>query len=537
MHEGCYIQVIVPLRLEWIPWYKAPRPVTAGTRVEVVFAHRKYTGVVLKASDAPEIDSSKVQGIIRIQDDLAPISPEELEFWEFLSSYYLCTLGEVYKAAYPAGKIRSEQKAANILDRLRQRLAVREEALTKKHKDSVRERLEAERDAIASQIEALTKLPVTADGTAKTKAPKPILMTGGGRIEEYLKLCRNTVEQGLNALVLTPEIAAGEQLADIFENAFPGQVHNVNSHITEARRRRIAEDVRCFGAQIVIGARSSLFLPFSRLGLIIVENEQDILFKQTEPAPRYNARDAAVMLGRIHGAGVVLGAPSPSLESYHNALLGKYEMRDTRSAAAPMEIIDVSAERRKNGMVGPLSRKLLSEAASAGGAVALVRRWENPEELAELAGRLLPGVQVDIFTLSQARLSDLRQYSLLAVLQADALFPEDDFRADERAVQALAMLREQCCGAMVVQTAKADHPVFSSFGSIYPRLLEERKSFGLPPFTRLVDTDFGGHKERIALPSDRTLIKRKQEIWERAAAFSKKSGGRARITIDVDPIV
>lgn len=536
MFGDCFIQVIVPLRLEWIPWYRAPKPVEPGTRVSVIFARRHYTGVVLKSGSAPEIDSGKVQDIVRIQDELSPVSPEELQFWEFLSGYYLCTLGEVYKAAYPAGKILSEQKAANIMERLRQRLMVREEALSKKHKDSVRERLEAERDAIKSQIEALTKIPDPRVNSAGTPG-KPALLTGGGRTEEYLKLCRATVERGLNALVLTPEIAAGEHLTSVFEEAFPGQVHSVNSHITEARRRKIAEDIRCFGGQIVVGARSALFLPFSRLGLIIIENEQDVLFKQTDPAPRYNARDAAVMLGRIHGAEVVLGTPSPSLESYHNALTGKYSARQTGRVAPPMTIIDIVAERRKNGMVGPFSRKLLDAAVKAHGPVALIRGWEKPDELLDLAGSLLKDIKTDIFTFPQARLADLRQYALVAVLQADALFPEEGFRADERAVQALALLQEQCGGRFIVQTAKPDHPVFSSHESIYPKLLEERRQFGLPPFTRLVDTDFGGRKERLSFVPDAELNNRKQELRARALAFEHRAGGRVRVTIDVDPIV
>jgi len=536
MHEGAFIQVVLPLRLEWIPWYRAPHPLEPGCRVSVVFARREYTGVVIGSGSSPEIDSSKIQDIIKVLDELSPISREELQFWTFLSDYYLCTIGEVYKAAYPAGKILSEQKAANIMDRLRQRLAVREEALSKKHKDSVRERLEAERNSIQAQIAALTKIPGDAERKASLSAPKPLLLTGGDRTEEYLRLCRESLGEGLNVFVLTPEIAAGEHLTAIFEEAFPGQVHSVNSHITEARRRKIAEDIRCFGGQLVVGSRSAIFLPFSRLGLIIVENEQDIFFKQTDPAPRYNTRDAAVVLGRIHGARVVLGTPSPSLESYHNAVTGKYILKHTGHPMPAMNIIDIAAERRKNGMIGPLSRKLLDAASRAGGPVALVRGWEKPDELLEIAAGHLEGVHTDILTLQQARLSDLRSYMLIAVLQADALFPEEGFRADERAVQALSMLREQCNGIFIVQTAKPNHPVFNNFDSIYPRLLEERREFGLPPFTRLIDTDFGGHKERLTLKADRSLVKKKQELRERAVAFEKKTGGRARVTIDVDPI-
>ena len=535
MSETYYIQVLVPLRLEWIPVYRCPRPVEAGTWVTVPLAHRNYSGVVLKAGVRPEVDSSRIQDVIEINEGLPPVTDAELRFWDFLSSYYLCTPGEVFKAARPAGKIRSEQKAANIQERLKQRLAVREEALTRKHKDSVRERLEAERDALKAQIDALTRVPQSAP--APMRPGKPLLLSGGGRTEEYIKECREILAKGFNALVLIPEIAAGEQLQERFEAEFSGQVHCVNSHPTDTHRRRIADDIRNFGSQIVIGTRSSLFLPFSRLGLIIVENEQDMLYKQTEPAPRYNARDAAVMLGRIHGARVILGSPSPSLESLHNAMGGKYLMRTTEASAPPLTLVDITAERRKGGMVDRISRKLLEAAARTEGPLALIRGWEKADELQQEVASLLPDRQVDIYTLPQARLTDLRPYAMVAVLQADALFQDGDFRADERVVQALAMLGEQCTGIFLVQTAKADHPVFSSPGTIVGQLMEERRKFRLPPFTRLIDTEFGGKKERLVLASDGTLARRKEELKERALAFEKKTGGRARVIIDVDPVI
>ena len=528
-----YIQVLVPLRLEWIPVYRASEPLEVGDRVTVPLSRKLYPGVVYRTGVRPDVDASKIQGITRIDHDLPAVSPEELRFWEFLAGYYLCTLGEVFKAAYPAGKVRSEQKAANIMERLRQRLAVREEALAKKHKDSVRERLEAERDALVQQIDALTKVPAAVP--SKPDPGKPVLLQGAHRTEEYIALCREAIAKGFNALVLIPEIAAGEQLQAVFEDTFPGQVHCVNSHLTDTRRRRIAEDVRCFGAQIVIGTRSSLFLPFSRLGLIIVENEHDQLFKQTDPAPRYNARDAAVVLGRIHSAAVVLGSAFPSLESQYNAAIGKYELKTISGATAGMTLVDIASERRKRGMVGRISRKLLEAARKAGGPVALIRGWEKPDELQDEITAL--GLDADIFTPQQAVLSDLRPYKLIAVLQADAMFPEGDFRADERALQTLATLREQCSGVFLVQTAKADHPVFSEPDTITRRLLEERRQFRLPPYTRLIDTDFGGHKERLTLLPDATLAVRKQELMERARGFEKKTGGRKRVTIDVDPIL
>ncbi len=535
MDEAFYIQVLVPLRLDWVPVYRCTCRLEPGTWVVVPLGHARYAGVVYRQVDGPGIDDGRVQDVIEVNYQVPAVTEAELSFWNFLASYYLCTVGEVFKAARPAGKVRSEQVAANIKQRLEQRLAVREEALSRKHRDNVRERLEAECASIKAQLNALTLLPV--DNAPKADPGKPVLLSGGGRTDEYIKLCRDALAAGLNVLVLIPEIAAGEQLQQVFEEEFSGQVHCVNSHLTDARRRRIAEDVRRFGSQIVIGPRSSIFLPFSRLGLIIVENEQDMLYKQTEPAPRYNARDAAVMLGRIHGAKVVLGTPYPSLESYYNALNGKYSLQNTSGKPSPMILIDVNAERRKSGMVGRFSRKLIEAAGRAEGEIALIRGWEKPDELLEEVSQLFPERKVDILTLSQARLSDLRRYSLVAVLQADALFPEGDFRADERVVQTLAMLGEQCSGAFLVQTGKADHPVFSSPQNILDRLLEERRRFNLPPYTRLIDTYFGGHKERESLAIDSSLQKRKNEIRERARAFEKKTSGRVRVIIDVDPIV
>ena len=534
MEECHYIQVIVPLRLAWVPCYRSGAALAPGRRVTVPVGARRYVGVVLRTVQTPDIPASRIQNIISVEDGLPDISPEELQFWEFLSSYYLCTIGEVYKAAYPSGKIRSEQTAADILARLRSRLAIREEALTRKHKDSVRERLEAERDDISSRIAALTRIPGASP--VKPAAPRPVLLIGGERTQSYIELCRSAVSQGLNVLVLIPEIAASEQLEAVFDEAFPGVTHRVNSHITDARRRAVAADIRKFGGQIVLGTRSSLFLPFSRLGLVIVEQEQDVFFKQTDPAPRYNARDAAVMLARIHGAAAVLGTPAPSLESLHNAQTGKYELRRTGPEPPAMTLIDISAERRKNGMLGRLSRKLIEAAAATSGPIALIRGWEKPDELLDNADKYLPGRVVDVLTLQEARLQDLGGYALIAVVQADALMNAGDFRANERALQAIAMLREGCRGVFVVQTAKSDHPVFGNPSEVYDRLLQERAQFGLPPFTRIVDTKCGSSSERIVLKPDGTLQTRKKHIMEKALELEKSSKGHLRTLIDVDPI-
>ena len=539
MDKGLYIQVLLPLRLSWTPWYLCPdSAIKRGDRVSVFFARRQYTGTVVLTAPSPEgVEPSKVRPIVKVERSIPPVSEEELEFWDFLAAYYLCTPGEVYKTACPAVRTKGEQGAANLLERLRSRLAIREEALTKKHRPNVTARLEAERNAIAVQIAEVEKslsAAIAGPGARKRAyaAPKPELLWGGGREEKYIELCREALSQGLNALVLVPEIAAGEMLGRRFEEAFPGQACRVDSRLGPGRRHRIEADLRSFGAQVIIGTRSALFLPFSRLGLIIVEDEQDIFYKQHEHAPRYNARDAAVMLARIHGARIVLGTPSPSLESLFNTEAGKYKLSRTPVQYCPLEIIDIQAERKKNGMKGAFSRKLLAGLSRAGGRIALVRGWEKEGELLEAASALLPGREVRCLSFQEARMEGLEDYAAVAVMQADFLLAKDDFRADEHAHQTISLLRELCCGTLYIQTERSSHPVFTEADTLYRKLLDERREFGMPPYTRIVELKTGGDTRRIILKPGPGMAAEKASILSKALAAEP----RVHTVIDVDPI-
>ena len=112
-----YVQVLLPLRLQWIPTYSAPTPLEPGRRVCVALSGRSYDGVVWRSLERPDLPPDRIQPVLSVRDDLPAVTPEELRFWEFLSAYYLCTLGEVYKAAFPLLKVRSERTAADILAR------------------------------------------------------------------------------------------------------------------------------------------------------------------------------------------------------------------------------------------------------------------------------------------------------------------------------------------------------------------------------------------------------------------------------------
>lgn len=504
-----YIQVLLPLKLQWIPTYSAPAPLEPGRRVCVSLSGRSYDGVVWRSLERPDLPEDRIQPILGVRDDLPAVTPEELRFWEFLSSYYLCTLGEVYKAAYPLLKVRSERTAADILARLRARLEKKEEQLARRHSERVAARLAAERDRLLAQIAACS--PKDASTAAKPVPGKPLVLTGAKRREAYLPALRETLAGGFQALVLTPEIAFCDKLEALLAPELGAALYGFHSGKTPVRRRQTAEVLRSGAPAVVLGTRSALFLPFRNLALVIVDEEQDPAYKQAEPAPRYNGRDAAVALAGIHGARVALGAAVPSLETLLNVRIGKYESRALPGTPVSAEVIDIAAERRKNGMVGSFSRKLIEAVRRTEGPVVLLRGWEKPEVLQEEAAALFPDRELSIRTLGALKREGAGAAALIAVLQADALVSREDFRGDERAAQIVGTLC-QFAPRIIIQTAV---PARFDGRRSADDLLEERRQFFYPPFSRIVEVrrqGDGAVQERHFLPRDRELAARKAEI-------------------------
>ncbi len=534
-----YIQVLLPVKLRWIPTYSSPVPLEPGRRVCVELGRHRYDGVVWRTLERPDLPPERIQGIVAVQDELPAVTAEELRFWEFLAGYYLCTLGEVYKAAYPLLKLRSEQTAADILARLRERLAKKEAQLAGKHGERVLARLTAERDALAAEIAEYFHAERSEASRSFGKPQddnKPLVLTAASRREEYLPALRETLAAGRQALVLTPEIAFCDRLEALLAPEFGAQLQVFHSGRTPVQRRAAAERLRRGAPTLILGTRSALFLPFRSLGLVVVDEEQDPAYKQADPAPRYHGRDAAIALAGIHGARVLLGAAVPSLETLLNVRLGKYALAgschpepaegSTSFDESPVEVIDLAAERRKNGLVGTFSRKLIEAIRQTDGPVLLIRGWEKPDPLQEEIAALFPEREILVRTLNALKREGAPDVALLAVLQADALVSRDDFRADERAAQLLGTLA-QFAPRVVVQTA-----VPARFdGSRGPdELLEERRQFGFPPYTRLVEVRRQGSGEVLA----RHFLARDRELAARKAALLAALPNGAYP--DVDPV-
>jgi primosomal protein N' (replication factor Y) len=680
MSEKTYIQVILPLRLEWEPVYFVPEGLSVGfgDRVIVNFAGKTYTAVVSSTDageEASRVDVERIKPISGTAELLQPITKEEIELWRKVSGYYLCTVGEVYKAAYPDWKIAEEKVKAR-------------KALRKKNAEAP---AEAEPDA-----EEITL--IQAQNTAYSeilgifKSGRPALLhgvTGSGKTEIYLKLAQETLARGRNVLYLVPEIALSRQLEERIAKAFPSQLRIFHSAETISRRLDTTEFIRN-NEYVLLGTRSAIFLPHRYLGLVIVDEENDTSYKQDNPAPRYNGRETAIMLAGIFKANVILGSATPSLESLYNCDVGRYgKVRLTQryydSPDSDVEIIDTIAERRKNGMVGDFSRKLIAHIQECLGrheqvlllrerrsyspivqceecgdipkcrncnvTLSLNKRADGSERLVchycgrvyEYTGRcskcggemkmigagtqkieeeareLFPDAviarldsdsaksskeekkiikdfsegKIDIIIGTQivAKGFDFSGLKLVAVLKAESILGQEDFRADEHGLQLLEQFRGRSGrrggkGLFVIQTSQPQHPVYLGIAGTIPEkdlashLLEERKAFFYPPFSRVIGIIFKDYnlkrvelmaqllgnflrqnsgmtaqtriigpyaprvdkisnqyfrQLRILLRKDKALSANKAALCRAIAAFEKEKKYVGHISLDVDP--
>ena len=427
-----YLKVILPLKLDWEPCYSyAPADGAAvpeiGSRVNVRFAGRRYIGVVSGKDIVPDIEASRIQRIIGVEDGIAPITEAELKLWRFVSDYYMCTVGEVCKAAYPSlkndgelvlsrGRLRNEERIRRKNEALaakRERLEAMVERRKALYDKAVRpETKEKYLAALTRAEEDLKSLPLRIDSAASVSGPEgamigrlpslsaaqrncleeigkffssgtPALLhgaTGSGKTEIYITLAADPLAAGKSVLYLIPEIAVSRQLGNRLAEVFGERLVQFHSRMTSSARSHAVEKVRR-GNCIVLGTRSAVFLPFIDLGLVIVDEEHDNSYKQETPAPRYNGRDTAMMLARIHGASLVMGTATPSLESLYNCRTGRLgkvllQERYFGEDRTEVEIVNTSEERRKRGMRGSFSYRLIDrmkEALGSGGQILLLR--------------------------------------------------------------------------------------------------------------------------------------------------------------------
>ena len=326
--------------------------VMRGCRVVVPLGKNKiYTGVVLNThNNTPE--GVEVKAIIEVLDDHPVVNEQQFAFWQWIANYYICPLGDVMKAALP-GAMKPKDEAA-LKESTRTRRSGK--ATDTPHYACPCNPLNPAQEKAFAEIETsfLSKNVTLLHG-----------VTSSGKTEIYIHLINNYLAKGKQVLYLLPEIALTTQITERLHHFFGDRMGVYHSKFTDTQRldvyKRQASE-RPY--QLILGVRSSIFLPFQNLGLVIVDEEHEQSYKQQEPAPRYHARNAAIMLAQMFGAKTLLGTATPSFEVYHLSHKGQYgyvqlTQRYRDMQLPTIEIVDTKEAKRKRQMKGVFSPRLI----------------------------------------------------------------------------------------------------------------------------------------------------------------------------------
>ena len=332
--------------------------VMRGCRVVVPLGKNKiYTGVVLNThNNTPE--GVEVKAIIEVLDDHPVVNEQQFAFWQWIANYYICPLGDVMKAALP-GAMKPKDEAA-LKESTRTRRSGK--ARANRHYACPCNPLKTAQEKAFAEIETsfLSKNVTLLHG-----------VTSSGKTEIYIHLINNYLAKGKQVLYLLPEIALTTQITERLHHFFGDRMGVYHSKFTDTQRldvyKRQASE-RPY--QLILGVRSSIFLPFQNLGLVIVDEEHEQSYKQQEPAPRYHARNAAIMLAQMFGAKTLLGTATPSFEVYHLSHKGQYgyvqlTQRYRDMQLPTIEIVDTKEAKRKRQMKGVFSPRLIEVTRAA----------------------------------------------------------------------------------------------------------------------------------------------------------------------------
>jgi len=304
------IDVAIPVRVSSSFHYiiddELGRSLSQGSVVAVPFGKRTAFGFVLGFPEKTNIDQGKLKTVSEILVSEPLFDESMYQFLKWISEYYCHPLGEVIATAIPKpfwAPQKKTKKAQKI--EAAQNVEVRE--VPAKHKLNL-----SQTKAIDSILNPSEKRPFLLHG-----------VTGSGKTEVYMNVLSSVISDGKTGIILVPEIALTPQLTDRFSERFPGMIAVLHSDLTPKERFNQWSLIIEGKAKIVIGARSAVFAPLKNLGVIVVDEEHETSFKQ-EDSLRYNARDLAVVRAKLLGAKVVLGSATPSVETYQNALTGKY---------------------------------------------------------------------------------------------------------------------------------------------------------------------------------------------------------------------
>lgn len=330
-----------------------------GCRVVVPFGKKKiYTGIVLRTHNQ-QPKGIETKEILEVLDQTPIVNEQQFAFWQWIANYYMCPLGDVMKAALPGALKPQDNKALKATKKGQKSTITTSPAL-----------------AIAPPLSPLSSPQQAALQAIETCfLTKPVTLlhgvTSSGKTEIYIHLIYKYLQQGKQVLYLLPEIALTTQITERLHRIFGNNMGVYHSKFSDRQRLEIYQ--RQASQQpypLILGVRSSVFLPFQHLGLIIVDEEHEQSYKQQEPAPRYHARNAAIMLAHMFEAKTLLGTATPSFEIYHLARKGRYgyvqlTQRYRNMQLPTIEVVDTKEAKRKRLMKGIFSPRLIEAMQAA----------------------------------------------------------------------------------------------------------------------------------------------------------------------------
>ncbi len=364
--------IAVPVALAHALSYAVPDElvgrVQPGHRVRLRLRGRSTFGFVLgvrpRAELPPHIPPGALKAFEKLDPETVLLDPPLLDLARWISRYYVAPIGIALETAVPRSVARPPRGRAADEDAADEgsaagRSATEEEAAAAKPAPVVGTTAcaFALNPAQRRAVEALTAaLEARSGGTFLLHG-----VTGSGKTEVYLHAMQAALERGLSVLFLVPEIALGTQIVRWVRDRFGALVAEYHSQLTPGERRRSWWRAHGGEARVVVGARSAVFAPMRRLGLVVVDEEHEPSYKQTE-TPRYHGRDTALMRARLEGAVTVLGSATPSLETTHNAERGKYTRLELpeRVDARPQPEVTLVDLRREPGEETPSGLRLVS---------------------------------------------------------------------------------------------------------------------------------------------------------------------------------
>lgn len=324
----------------------------AGSRVQVMFGNRRTTGVITALheklpQDFP-VPQNKIRPILRVLDETPLLNEEMMSLGKWISSFYLCSIGEAYSAMIPGG-IKESDAAWGFSAQIEEDDFKSEKILSGEQKAAVQGILNsAEIEIPSEEISGENKFEEK-DSKQKNLFQYIYGATGSGKTEVFLSAAEKILEKGKGVIYLVPEIALTPQVARAVLNRFGSTVAILHSHLTPAQKLFEYKRVIKKEARVVIGARSAIFAPVPDLGMIIIDEEHDSSYK-SESTPRYHARQVAMHRAQLKKIPLVMGSATPSVEAWNSIVQKKFECHNLtkRLSGGKMpliECVDLSREK------------------------------------------------------------------------------------------------------------------------------------------------------------------------------------------------